>query len=180
MKFRWMIERKKTRSRIITFSKTEGEREKLYSSLLFQIGNIPEAIYVFSALFFRRFFLIHYRFPQKHETGSRNVNYIFVPYLHDHGPPYLSSPFRILSRRRCRWLKAKFWYTVESMRFLYRWKGREDIGQRADLYESNETTMFRNKKERGRIFLLEETNFSKNPWWVKGSLVFFLVGNLVY
>lgn len=66
------------------------------------------------------------------------------------------------------------------MRFLYRWKGREDIGQRADLYESNETTMFRNKKERGRIFLLEETNFSKNPWWVKGSLVFFLVGNLVY
>lgn len=180
MKFRWMIERrKKTRSRIITFSKTEGEREKLYSSLLFQIGNIPEAIYVFSALFFRRSFLIHYRFPQKHETGSRNVNYIFVPYLHDHGPPYLSSPFRILSRRRCRWLKAKFWYTVESMRFLYRWKGREDIGQRADLYESNEI-MFRNKKERGRASLSEGTNFSKNPWWVKGSLVFFLVENLVY
>lgn len=65
------------------------------------------------------------------------------------------------------------------MRFLYRWKGREDIGQRADLYESNEI-MFRNKKERGRASLSEGTNFSKNPWWVKGSLVFFLVGNLVY
>lgn len=57
-------------------------------------------IYVFSphqpssfAAFAVLFFLIHYRFPRKHETGSRwlrSINYIFVPYLHDHEPPYLS------------------------------------------------------------------------------------------
>lgn len=164
------------------FENRRGERKIVFLSFVSNRKYTGSYIRILApppALFFRRSFLIHYRFPQKHETGSRNVNYIFVPYLHDHGPPYLSSPFRILSRRRCRWLRAKFWYTVESMRFLYRWKGREDIGQRADLYESNEI-MFRNKKERGRIFLLEETNFSKNPWWVKRSLVFFLVGNLVY
>lgn len=79
----------------------QREVEKLYSSPLFQIGNIPEAMYVFSphqpssfAAFAVLFFLIHYRFPRKHETGSRwlrsYINYIFVPYLHDHGPPYLS------------------------------------------------------------------------------------------
>lgn len=150
--------KKKARSRIITFWKTEGEK------IVF-LSFVPNKKYTGSYIrilapstfFFRRSFLIHYRFPRKHETGSRwlrSINYIFVPYLHDRGPPYLS-PLSIPYSLEITLIK-KFWYTVESIRFLYHWKGWEEggYGQRTNLYESNKT-MFRNKKERARVSLLE-------------------------
>lgn len=173
--------KKKARSRIITFWKTEGEK------IVF-LSFVPNRKYTGSYIrilapstfFFRHSFLIHYRFPRKRETGSRwlrSINYIFVPYLHDRGSPYLS-PLSIPYSLEITLIK-KFWYTVESIRFLYHWKGWEEggYGRRTNLYESNKT-MFRNKKERARG--RNEANFSKNPWYqVKGSW-YSLIENVVY